>query len=100
MNGIKSISKSWLYNAINVAADSKYIEGKKDKNGKDFFDFHTYGLLPASHKVLLERLRDDSQKRKLIHKASKNNYSFVELKNKINDLHQEIGKKPRYEIPE
>jgi hypothetical protein len=78
--GIKSVSKSWLYNAINVAADSKYIESKAE-----FFDFHTYGNLPASHKVLLERVKDDEQKQAYIAEAGAKNYSFIELKNTIGE---------------
>lgn len=78
--GVKSVSKSWLYNAINVAADSKYIESRKD-----FFDFHTYGNLPASHKVLLERVKDDEQKQAYIVEAGAKNYSFIELKNTIGE---------------
>lgn len=78
--GVKTVSKSWLYNAINVAADSKYIESRKE-----FFDFHTYGNLPASHKVLLERVRDDAQKQAFIAEAGAKNLSFVELKNTISE---------------
>ena len=78
--GVKSVSKSWLYNAINVAADSKYIESRAE-----FFDFHTYGNLPASHKVLLERVKDDEQKQAYIAEAGAKNYSFIELKNTISE---------------
>jgi hypothetical protein len=78
--GVKSVSKSWLYNAINVAADTKYIESRAE-----FFDFHTYGNLPASHKVLLERVKDDAQKQAFIVEAGAKNLSFVELKNTIGE---------------
>ena len=76
--GVTSVSKSWLYNAIYVAADSKYIESRKD-----FFDFHTYGSLPASHKVLLERVKDDAKRKAFIVEYGNKKYSFIDLKNMI-----------------
>lgn len=87
--GITSISQSWLYNAIKVAADSNYIKGRQD-----FFDLQTYVNLSASHKVLLESVRDDERKRTLIIEAGKDNCSFIELKNKITELKALNGPEP------
>ena len=87
--GITSISQSWLYNAIKVAADSNYI-----KSRQNFFDLQTYVNLSASHKVLLESVKDDEEKRTLIIKAGKDNCSFIALKNMIAELKSLTGPEP------
>jgi hypothetical protein len=68
-------SKSWLYNAIGLVVDSQ-----------DFQGFHTYGKLLLSHKVLLLRVRDTEEKKKLIAETAKNGLTVAQLKERIGKL--------------
>jgi len=86
---ILQIHSELKYNAIKVAADSNYI-----KSRQDFFDLQTYVNLSASHKVLLESVRDDEKKRTLIIEAGKDNCSFIALKNKLTELKALTGPEP------
>lgn len=68
VKGEKNPSKSWLYNAINLVVDSAVLT-----------DFHSYGNLPLSSKVMLLRVKDESLKRELAKMADDDNLSVSQL---------------------
>lgn len=80
--GEKRQSKSWLYNAINLVVDSAALS-----------DFHSYGNLPLSSKVLLLPVKDIEAKKELAEVAFSENLSACELKEKIHEgkKHQETS---------
>lgn len=73
VNGENNPSKSWLYNAINLVVDSTLL-----------MDFHSYGNLPLSSKVMLLRVKDESLKRELVVKAVDESLSVSQLGEIIN----------------
>lgn len=78
-SGEKKPSKSWLYNAINLVVDSAVLN-----------DFHSYGNLPLSSKIMLLRVKDATEKRKLAQSAVDGNLSVSQLGDMINQ-----SKKPQ-----
>ena len=70
-------SMSWLYNAVNVAADKILFE-KKDPS--------LYPKLGITHKVYLTQVRDFETKSQIAEEAANGNLSTRELKERINRL--------------
>ena len=66
-------SKSWLYNAINLVVDSAALA-----------DFHSFGNLPLSSKLLLSGIKDMTLKKELAEIALNENLSTSQLREKIN----------------
>ena len=69
-------SKSWIYNAINLAADKKQFELE---------NYSKYNELGLSHKVSLTHVKDITKKKELIEEAIENSYSVEKLKERINE---------------
>ena len=69
--------KSWIYNAVNLVIDHETIKAYSEKL------FHTYGILPLSHKVLLFPVKDMSTKQDLIEYADQNHPTVLEFKKRI-----------------
>ncbi|MFZ0450129.1 MAG: hypothetical protein WAL98_12880, partial [Desulfatiglandaceae bacterium] len=65
-------SKSWVYNAIKLVVESH-----------DLKDFHTYGKLNLSHKILLLPINDRKQKEQLIDEAVKKDLTVVQFREEI-----------------
>jgi hypothetical protein len=72
-------SKSWIYNAVNLAVDEH-----------DFENFHTYGNLGHSQKVLLTHIKDDEEKQFLIEEAVKKKYTVAQLQKRMKQLDNDI----------
>ncbi|KPA12232.1 selenocysteine protein [Candidatus Magnetomorum sp. HK-1] len=68
-------SKSWLYNAVNLAVDSY-----------DFKRFQTYGKLMLSHKILLLPIDSSSIKKNLIQEIVEKNFTVSQLKDRITQI--------------
>ncbi|SLM30880.1 hypothetical protein MTBBW1_2500029 [Desulfamplus magnetovallimortis] len=74
-------SKTWIYDAINLAIDyKKYENGKIDS---------TYGNLKVSHQTALTSVNDVEDKNKLIKDSVEKNWSVAELKKQIKELKAE-----------
>ena len=65
-------SKSWVYNSVKLVVAEH-----------NFMDFHTYGKLGLSQKVLLFPVRDTEIKKRLISESVENDYTVVQLKERI-----------------
>ena len=65
-------SKSWVYNSIKLVV----VE-------HDFRDFHTYGKLGLSQKVLLFPVRDIEIRKRLINESVENDYTVARLRERI-----------------
>jgi len=65
-------SKTWLYNAVDLAIDSKKLEG-----------IPTYKELGHSHRVYLTHVKDEKEKVKLITKAHDQGYTVAQLRQEI-----------------
>ena len=68
-------SKSWLYNAVNLAVDYS-----------DYNRFHKYGKLLLSHKVLLLPIDSPSIKKKLIQEIVEKKFTVSQLKDRISQI--------------
>ena len=69
--------KSWIYNAVNLVIEHETIKAHSDKL------FHTYGMLPLSHKVLLFPVKEMSSKERFIEYAAEHKPTVVEFREKI-----------------
>ncbi|MBF0527734.1 MAG: hypothetical protein HQK55_00405 [Deltaproteobacteria bacterium] len=76
-------SKSWIYNAVNLAVDTHDLE-----------DFHTYGKLSLSQKVLLLPVRDLEQKKVLITEIVEQDYTISQLRDRLKELDIKDQKPP------
>ncbi len=65
-------SKSWVYNAINLVVESH-----------DFRNFHTYGKLQVSKKVLLLPLDDREQKEQLIKEIAESGLTAKNVRERV-----------------
>lgn len=72
--GERNPSKSWLYNAINLVVDSAALA-----------DFHSFGKLPLSSKLLLSGVKDEDRKKELADIACNENLSASQLRERINE---------------
>ena len=78
-NKANAPSKSWFYNAVNLAVDDKEYEGDED-----------YKKLNLSHKINLTRLNKKDKYRThklgLIKEIAKNGMPIKDLSEKINEI--------------
>jgi len=65
-------SKSWVYNSVKIIVEEH-----------DFRDFHMYGKLGLSQKVLLFPVKDIEIKKRLITESIENDYTVVRLRERI-----------------
>ncbi|MGB6970878.1 MAG: radical SAM protein [Desulfobulbales bacterium] len=65
-------SKSWVYNSVKLVVAEH-----------DFMDFHTYGKLGLSQKILLFPVRDNEIKKRLINEVVANDYTVACLRERI-----------------
>jgi hypothetical protein len=70
-------SRSWLYNAVNIAADKAYFEGEK---------LAAYGKLSVTQRVFIARINDLDKKKAVIKETLDKNYSVRELKVRIGEM--------------
>jgi len=68
-------SKSWLYNAVNLAVDSS-----------DYKNYHMYTKLLLSHKIELLPIHHKGLKKHLIKEIVEKNLTVSQLKNRINQV--------------
>ncbi len=76
-----SPSKSWLHYSIQL-----FVETNEIKENELNTTVQTYGQLPVSHKILLFPVRTRDTKIELIQETVQNNYTYVQLKNRIAEL--------------
>ena len=76
-----SPSKSWLHYSIQLFVETNEIKEKELNT-----TVQTYGQLPVSHKILLFPIRNRDTKIKLIQETVQNNYTVVQLKDRIAEL--------------
>lgn len=76
-NDPKAPSRSWVYNAVRLAVEQKELA-----------DFHTYGQLDHSKKVLLLPVHDLDQKKELIEEAVSEGYSARKLKERVQEVRE------------
>lgn len=74
---IKAPSKSWCYNAINIAVDKKEFQE---------IGFSQYEQLKPTQKVYINRLNNFDKKKELIKDTIEKNYSVRELKEHIDAI--------------
>jgi DNA polymerase III subunit gamma/tau len=67
-------SKSWVYNSVKLIVTEH-----------DFRDFHAYGKLGLSQKVLLFPVSNMELKKRLISESVENNYTVARLKERISE---------------
>ena len=67
-------SKSWVYNSVKLIVTEH-----------DFRDFHAYGKLGLSQKVLLFPVSNIELKKRLISESVENNYTVARLKERISE---------------
>ena len=68
-------SKSWLYNAVNLAVDSS-----------DYKNYHMYTKLLLSHKIELLPITHKGLKKQLIKEIVEKHLTVAQLKNRINQV--------------
>jgi hypothetical protein len=80
-------SKSWLYDAINIAVQDHHFKAL----GEDNKSFQTYGKLLLSHKKELCRLKDIEDKEEFLETPGIENMSFRQFKDELSDFAEKKG---------
>jgi len=70
-------SKSWLYNAVNIAADKAHFEE---------IEFPEYKELSVTQRVYIARITDIEQKKEVIKETVANKYSVRDLKDRVGKM--------------
>lgn len=78
-------SKSWLYDAINIAVQDHHFQAL----GEDNISFKTYGKLLLSHKKELCRLKDFENREEFLEKSDIENLSVRQFRDELSDFAKE-----------